>query len=153
MTDTPDTLVCQGDTLTIHFELKLEDGTLVDSTREDAEPMSLTLGEGVLIEGLEEVMLGMAVGETRQVNMEPREAFGYPEPDRLYKMERTEFDPDVELEVGMIVGFETPAGDETPGTIRELGDDWVMVDFNHPLAGHNVVFEVEVLDINPRTLN
>jgi FKBP-type peptidyl-prolyl cis-trans isomerase SlpA len=64
-------------------------------------------------------------------------------------MPRSEFPADMQLEVGMIIGFSTPSGEEVPGAIQEIKDDEIVVDFNHPLAGHEVIFDVEILEVKP----
>jgi FKBP-type peptidyl-prolyl cis-trans isomerase SlpA len=137
----------QGSTLTIHFTLALADGTPVDGT-EDGEPMTFTMGDGTMIDAFEQVMLGMGIGDKQQVSLEPRETFGFPDEENRHWMKKSDFDLDVDLEEGLLIEFSTPAGDDVPGILMEIAEDEVLVDFNHPLAGHEVIFAVEVLDIN-----
>jgi len=79
----------------------------------------------------------------------PRDAFGYPDEENIHSMPRSDFDPSVKLEPGLIIEFTTPSGETTPGAITAVETDTVTVDFNHPLAGHNIRFEVEILDVKP----
>jgi len=133
-------------TVTLHFSLTLADGTPVDGTK-DGEPMTFTMGDGAMIAAFEEVILGLGIGDKQQVSLDPRDTFGFPEQENKYWMNKSEFDPDIELEEGLMIEFSTPAEDYVPGIIMEISDDKVLVDFNHPLAGHEVVFSVEVLEI------
>lgn len=137
-----------GSEVLMHFTLSLSDGTVADSSRE-GEPMRFRMGDGSMIEGLEMVLYGLKVGDKQCLAIGPRDAFGFPDPENVHEMDRAEFDPDMELAEGMIMSFSTPSGDEIPGTLIEVTADKVKVDFNHPLAGHEVIFDVEILEIQP----
>ncbi|HEB56173.1 MAG TPA: peptidylprolyl isomerase [Gammaproteobacteria bacterium] len=130
----------------LNFTLSLTDGTVVDATEEN-QPMRLQIGDGSLIEGLEQSLYGMKAGDHQCLSIEPRDAFGFPDETNLHEMPRSEFAEDIELKPGLIIGFSTPAGDDVPGTIKDLKDDVVLVDFNHPLAGREIIFDVEVLEV------
>ncbi len=137
-----------GSEVTMHFSLTLEDGTVADATV-DGEPMTFTMGDGTMVEGLEMVLYGLKVGDKQSLSIEPRDTFGFPDEENIHTLPRSEFSDEMKIEEGMIIGFSTPSGEEIPGAILEIGDDEVKVDFNHPLAGHEVVFTVEILDIKP----
>jgi len=137
-----------GCEVTMHFTLALEDGTVADASV-DGEPMTFVMGDGTLIEGLEMVLYGLKAGEKQSLSIDPRDTFGFPEDDNIHTLARTEFSDDFNIEEGMIIGFSTPSGEEIPGAIMEITDEKVKVDFNHPLAGHEVVFSVEIVDIKP----
>lgn len=130
----------------MYYRLSLQDGTVADET-EAGEPLTFTMGDGTLIQGLELALYGMKVGEKQCLSIDPRDAFGFSDEDNVHSMPRSEFDNALNIEPGMIVAFSTPAGQEVPGTIKEITDDTVLVDFNHPLAGFEVTFDVEILDI------
>lgn len=132
--------------VTLHFSLTLADGTPVDGTV-DGEPMTFTMGDGSMIAAFEQVILGLGVGDKQQVSLEPRDTFGFPEEENKHWMKKSEFDLDVELEEGLVIEFSTPANDQVPGILMEISEDEVLVDFNHPLAGHEVVFSVEIVAI------
>ena len=132
----------------MHFTLSPADGTVADASEEN-EPLRFIMGDGTLIEGLELVLYGLKAGDKQCLSIEPRDAFGYPDEENYHTMPRAEFPENIPLEEGVVVGFETPSGEEIPGTIKELKDDEVIVDFNHPLAGHEVIFDVEILEIKP----
>ncbi|MBE9526130.1 MAG: FKBP-type peptidyl-prolyl cis-trans isomerase [Proteobacteria bacterium] len=133
-------------TVSLHFNLTLADGSPVDGTS-DGEPMNFTMGDGAMIEPFENVILGLSVGEKQQVSLDPREAFGFPDDENKHWMDRAEFKMDVELQEGLVIEFSTPEGENIPGSLVELTEDKVLVDFNHPLAGHEIIFSVEVVDI------
>ncbi len=137
-----------GSEVTMHFSLTLEDGTVADATV-DGEPMTFTMGDGTMVEGLEMVLYGLKVGDKQSLSIDPRDTFGFPDEENIHTLPRSEFSDEMKIEEGMIIGFSTPSGEEIPGAILEIGDDEVKVDFNHPLAGHEVVFTVEILDIKP----
>ena len=137
-----------GSEVTMHFSLTLEDGTVADATI-DGEPMTFTMGDGTMVEGLEMVLYGLKVGDKQSLSIDPRDTFGFPDEENIHTLPRSEFSDEMKIEEGMIIGFSTPSGDEIPGAILEIGEDEVKVDFNHPLAGHEVVFTVEILDIKP----
>ncbi len=149
--ETPDADTIQpGSRVTLHYTLRLEDGMEVDSSR-GGEPMAFVMGDGSLIEGLELVLYGLRAGDRQDIMISPRDAFGYPDEENIHSMPRSDFDPSVKLEPGLIIEFTTPSGETTPGAITAVETDTVTVDFNHPLAGHNIRFEVEILDVQPPT--
>ena len=135
-------------TVTLHLSLALEDGTVAESTFED-EPLTFTMGDGTLVAGLELGLYGLKAGATQRLVLQPQQAFGLHDPDKLHLLDREVFPRELALEPGVIIGFDTPSGEELPGTVVSLTDETVTVDFNHPLAGRVVVFEVEVLAVVP----
>lgn len=137
-----------GSEVLMHFSLSLADGTVADSTNE-GEPLRFVMGDGTLIEGLELVLYGLKQGDRQCLSIEPRDAFGFPDEENIHTLPRSEFPADIQLEAGLIIGFTTPSGEEVPGAIREIREDEVVVDFNHPLAGNEIIFDVEILEIKP----
>ncbi|VAW97147.1 FKBP-type peptidyl-prolyl cis-trans isomerase SlpA [hydrothermal vent metagenome] len=135
-----------GSDVTMHFSLSLKDGTVADGSL-DEEPLKFKMGDGTLIEGLEMVLYGLKAGDKQTLDIEPRDAFGYPDEKNFHDMPRDEFSDEFDIKEGVIISFSTPSGDEIPGTIVGVGDDIVKVDFNHPLAGHVIRFFVEILDV------
>jgi len=129
-----------------HFTLSLADGPVADSTNE-GEPLRFVMGDGTLIEGLELVLYGLKQGDRQCLSIEPRDAFGFPDEENIHTMPRSEFPTDIPLEDGLIIGFTTPSGEEVPGAIKEIKDDEVVVDFNHPLAGWIVIYEVAIIEV------
>jgi len=137
-----------GSEVLMHFTLSLADGTVADTTRE-GEPLRFVMGDGTLIEGLELVLYGLKVGDQQCLSIGPRDAFGFPDEENIHTMPRSEFPAEMQLEPGMIISFSTPSGQEIPGAIQDVKGDEVVVDFNHPLAGHEVIFDVEILEVKP----
>jgi len=137
-----------GSEVTLYFTLSLTDGTIADATEKD-QPMHFFMGDGTFIEGLELVLYGLKVGDQQCLSIGPRDAFGLSDEESVHEIPRDDFPPEVELDEGLIMGFSTPSGEEIPGTIKKVGKEMVEVDFNHPLAGHEVIFDVEILEIKP----
>ncbi len=131
----------------LHFDLKLEDGSAADSTRVYNKPAKMVMGDGSLTANFERCLLGLKKGDKKSVTLPPEDAFGMPNPDNIYFMDRTKFDATSELEVGMIMGFAQNDGNELPGLIRAIEGHSVTVDFNHPLSGQTVIFDVEIVDV------
>lgn len=145
MTDAQQT-IRSGSRVLMHFSLALPDGTEAVSTF-DGEPEQVVLGGGDLTEGLEQAIIGLKKGDRQTLELTPNQAFGAWEEDKLQWLPRKDFSPELALEPGLAIAFETPSGEEVPGTITEVGEHRVNVDFNHPLAGVDVVFSVEILEV------
>jgi len=132
----------------MHYTLTLEDGTVADTSRGD-QPLRFTLGDDTMIAGLERVLYGLKPGDHQVLRIAPADAFGYPDESNIHTLPLTDFPEHMELEPGVIIEFALPSGEPVPGTVTELRGDEVVVDFNHPLAGHEITFDVEVLAIDP----
>lgn len=142
------TVIQRGSTVTLHYTLSLLEGTVVESSL-DEEPVVVVIGQGDLLPALERRLLGMQSGERARFEIPCLEAYGPATEPQLQVLARDEFPDDMPLKPGMVIGFETPTGIEVPGTIREVSDREVVVDFAHPLAGHDLVFEVEIVAVRP----
>jgi len=138
----------EGSTVTLHLSLALEDGRIAESTF-DGAPHTFTLGDGSLLPGLELALYGLRPGDTQRLVLHPEQAFGVRDPARLHTMPRAAFADDINLEPGLIIGFTDSSGEELPGTVLSMTEATVEVDFNHPLAGHAITFEVEIIDVIP----
>lgn len=136
----------------LHFDLKLEDGSAADSTRVNNKPAKLVMGDGSLTPNFEDCLLGLKAGDKKSFTLAANDAFGEPNPNNIHYMERSRFGADLEVEEGMILAFSQPDGSEIPGIIRSVAGDSVTVDFNHPLAGQTVIFDVEIIDVKPTNL-
>ncbi len=142
-------VVAAGSVVTVAYTLSLADSTTVDVATPD-EPFQFVVGDGAWIAGLEEVLIGMQVGERHHYLIAAEEAFGLPDPEQVHTLPRNTFQAEVEdeaLEPGVVLSFEAPSGDLVPATIVALREDEVDVDFNHPLAGRDLQFEVKLLAI------
>ncbi|NVK36964.1 MAG: FKBP-type peptidyl-prolyl cis-trans isomerase [Gammaproteobacteria bacterium] len=139
--------IAQGKQVQLHFALKLDDGQVVDSTF-DRQPATLVVGDGNLPEGFEELIIGLEAGDKKSFVVPPEKAFAQPNPNNIQHMKRSDFAADMDLEVGMVVSFADANNAELPGVIKQVEDNLVIVDFNHPLAGKALTFDVEILDVN-----
>lgn len=134
-----------GDTVTVNYTGKLEDGTIFDtSLSEGREPLEAKLGEGQLISGFENGLLEMSTGESKVIEIEPEQAYGEYNPELRTKINKSQFPPNVQV-------GETLQGNSSRGPIMvkvwEVDEETVTIDANHPLAGQKLIFEVEVTNI------
>lgn len=137
-----------GSRVMLHYTLSLGDGTVVDSTR-DAGPATLTLGSGELVEILEQRLFGLQEGERRHFMISATESRMPASADALQTLARSDFPADMVLEAGQVLGFQTPSGEEVPGLLVSVSNSEVVVDFSHPLAGRDLIFDVEILAVEP----
>ena len=137
-----------GSRATLHLSIALEDGTEALSTFGD-EPVELTLGDGTLQPGLELAIYGLSAGDRQTLNLLPEQAYGPRDPALIQHMPMTDFEADFTPKPGQIIAFALPNEEEAAGTILEVDEGRVEVDFNHPLAGHEITFTVEILDVKP----
>ncbi len=128
-----------------HIQVVLEDGSVADDTRQAGQPMWIYLGQGHISEAFEAQLTRLSEGDRQRFTLAAEDAFGPSNPDAVVHMERGRFSPDIALELGTIVAFSGVGGQQSQGVIRALAGDSVTVDFNHPLAGHRLTFDVEVL--------
>ncbi|MAR89506.1 MAG: peptidylprolyl isomerase [Pseudomonadota bacterium] len=136
-----------GKRVTLHFSVLLMDGEVVDSTRERA-PATFTVGDGNLLPGFEQSIFGLKAGDKRSVVLEAENAFGPHNPDNIQTMGRHLFrGQNIDLQPGVVVSFADPSKAELPGVIQAVDDDKVVVDFNHPLAGRDLTFQVEIINV------
>ena len=132
----------------MHFTIKLADGSAADSTKVNNKPAKFRMGDGSLTVNFEKCLLGLTEGESKSFALAPEDAFGIPNPDNFYYVERSKFSAEAPAEVGAIIAFTQPDGTELPGIIRDVTGESVTVDFNHPLAGQALTFDVDVISIN-----
>lgn len=140
-------IISQGSSVVMYFSITLEDGTVAETT-ELGDPLYFVMGDETIIEGLELALYGLKAGDKQSLKIGPETAYGYSDPENVHAMALSEFPDDMHVECGMIVNFAMPDEEEYPGMIKEVGSKQVTVDFNHPLAGHEIVFEVEILEVS-----
>jgi FKBP-type peptidyl-prolyl cis-trans isomerase SlpA len=146
--ETKNTLIQANSEVILHFDLKLADGSAADSTRVNNKPAKLVIGDGSLTPNFEGCLLGLKAKDKKSFTLEANDAFGMPNPDNIHHLERSKFSAETPAEEGMIIAFNQPDGSELPGIIREVTGDSVTVDFNHPLAGQVITFDVEIISVN-----
>ena len=135
----------QNTEVTLHFALRLENGDTVDSTF-DKDPATFKVGDGNLLPGFEAALFGFKTGDKRTLEILPENAFGQPNPQNVQVIPRSQF-KDMELSEGLLVIFNDAANTELPGVVKAFDDDQVTIDFNHPLAGKTLIFDVEIKDV------
>ncbi|WP_010138436.1 FKBP-type peptidyl-prolyl cis-trans isomerase [Oceanicola sp. S124] len=135
-----------GDTVRIHYTGTLTDGTQFDSSS-GREPLEFTVGSGQIILGLDKAIPGMAVGDSKTVQIPCDEAYGPHNPEGLQQVPRSAIPDTIPLELGLQLQMQTPQGQAVPVTVTEITDEAVTLDANHMLAGKDLVFAVEVVEI------
>jgi peptidylprolyl isomerase len=136
----------EGDTVKVHYTGTIADGTVFDSSRE-REPLEFTIGQGQLIPGFEKAVVGMNVGDTNKVTIPSGEAYGDKKDDMVIDVDRGQIPPDIKPEVGQQLQIQQKDGGAIPVVITEVTDETVQLDANHPLAGQDLTFEIEVVDV------
>ena len=147
----PVNLVQPGSFLTLHYRLAGPDGAAIVDTF-GGQPATLSLGSGQLAPAIEARLVGLAEGAEQRIELPPGAAFGERNPELVQRVSlallRELGDPDADYAVGDVVQFPTPDGAGAyAGVVRELGEGWLLFDFNHPLAGQPVSFEVRLLGV------
>jgi FKBP-type peptidyl-prolyl cis-trans isomerase SlyD len=138
--------VSDGRTVSIEYTLKLEDQSVVESNV-GGEPLTYTQGTHHIIPGLENALAGMKVGENKEVTIAPEEGYGHVNEDAFKEVGKDQIPPDA-MKVGTMLQGRDPNGSSFAVRISEIKDETVVLDFNHPLAGKTLVFDVKVLDIH-----
>lgn len=129
------------------MEIMLEDGSTADSTKASGKPARLNIGDNSLSPAFEAELETLKEGDKHKFTLQAVDAFGESNPDAIHYLDKTRFPADLKLEEGVIVSFAGPGGSEIPGIVREVAGDSVTVDLNHPLAGHNITFDIEVTQV------
>ncbi|WP_434931396.1 FKBP-type peptidyl-prolyl cis-trans isomerase [Shewanella sp. HL-SH5] len=130
-----------------HMNLILEDGSTADSTKASGKPARFNLGDQSLSPALEAQIKHLSEGDKHIFTLDAKDAFGESNPDAIHHMDRSRFPANMKLEAGVIVSFSGPGGSEIPGIVRETIGDSITVDLNHPLAGHKITFELDVVQV------
>jgi peptidylprolyl isomerase len=145
MSEDTDTTAQSGQQVKVHYKGTLDDGTVFDSSRDRGQTLEFTVGAKTLLPDFEEAVVGMAVGETKVFNIE--EAYGPRQNEAVVKVPVTAFPEDFEFKVGNAVRGTNDDGQVVQAVISSLDDDGVVLDHNHPLAGQNLNFEIELVEI------
>ena len=135
-----------GDTVRIHYTGTLTNGEQFDSSR-DKQPIEFTLGKGQMIAGFEAAVDGMTLGERKTVTIPSDEAYGAHDPALLQEVPKTRLPPDLELKIGMVVQAADATGRSMRLSVQEIRDETVIFDANHPLAGKDLVFDIELVEL------
>jgi peptidylprolyl isomerase len=135
-----------GDKVKVHYHGRLEDGTTFDSS-EGREPLEFEVGSGMVIKGFDDGVMGMNVGAKKTINIPVDEAYGPRDPERIVEFPKANFPPDMKPEAGMRLNMTGGQGEVIPVVIAEVGDEVVILDANHPLAGEPLIFDIELVEI------
>jgi peptidylprolyl isomerase len=136
-----------GSTVHIHYTGRIEDGTVFDTSR-NRDPLSFTLGEGTVIPGFEDAVQGMKEGEEKSVTIPAEEAYGPRREDLIHEVERERLPDDLDPEVGQQLDLRTPEGQTIRVEVSEVTEASVSLDANHPLAGRDLTFDIELVSVD-----
>ena len=138
--------VKSGDKVKVHYHGKLTSGVTFDSSA-GREPLEFEVGSGMVIKGFDEGVTGMIVGEKKTINIPADEAYGPVNPDMLMDFPKERFPADLQLELGMQLMMSDPSGQQFPVKVNEIKEDVIVLDGNHPLAGEELIFDLELVEI------
>ena len=135
-----------GDSVSIHYTGKLQDGTVFDSSR-DRDPLQFAIGNGEVIPGFEAAVVGMTPGDAKTEVIPAEKAYGPRQPEMVMVVERQQIPADIPLDVGLQLQLQGPAGQTVPVLVTDLSEAEVTLDANHPLAGETLIFDIELVAI------
>lgn len=138
----------KGDTVKAHYTGKLANGEIFDSSKE-REPLEFTLGKGQLIPGFEAAVEGKEAGDSVTVVISPKDAYGETDPEMVFTVPRAQVPDNIPLEVGTPLHLSNDKGQQMDVVITEVGPDELTLDANHPLAGKELTFDIEIIDHKP----
>jgi len=138
--------VKENDTVKVHYTGKLSDGQVFDSSLE-REPLEIQLGQGMLIPGFEKGIIDMKLNEKKTINIPVAEAYGDVQKELMYEVKKEQLPQDMAPEVGMGLASKDPEGKEVQFRVAEVNEDHIIVDANHPLAGQDLTFDLELVEI------
>jgi len=131
----------------MHYSIALTNGNIIEDSFDD-EPVEITMGHGDVTEGMELALFGLKEGDTQTLTLTPEQGFGLRDDDNISDMPLSDFPKELPPEDGLSYSFESSDGEEIPGTVIGIKDDAVTIDFNHPLAGQEIVFTVQIMGVN-----
>ena len=140
----------KGDKVKVHYHGRLTDGTTFDSSQ-GRQPLEFEVGSGMVIKGFDDGVTGMSVGDKKTISIPPDEAYGPRQEEMLIAFPRSNFPPDIEPEIGMTLHMHGENGQELPVVVTAVNAETVTLDANHPLAGHELVFDIELVDVKGKS--
>ena len=139
--------VKKGDKIKVHYTGKLQDGSVFDSSI-DREPLEFEVGAGMMIAGFDAAVNGMKIGDKKVAEIPANEAYGEVNKEMIVEVKRTQLPPDLEPQVGQQLGMQQPNGQSVPVVVAEVKEESIVIDANHPLAGKDLIFEIELMEIS-----
>jgi len=137
----------KGDMVQVEYVGKLEDGTVFDSSDKHEAPLKFTLGNGEIIKGFEDAIIGMKIGDEKEIKLQPNDAYGDYNPELVKDIPKNSFPEDQDVQAGMVFMMSLPNGRQIPVKISEVKEEAVTVDLNPPLAGKTLVFKIKLVEI------
>ena len=131
----------------MHYSIALTNGIEIESSFND-EPVEINMGSGDVTEGMELALFGLKEGDKQTLTLTAEQGFGVRDEDNIHEMPLSDFPENLLPEVGLSYSFESPEDGEIPGTVLSIKDDMAEIDFNHPLAGQEIIFTVDILGVN-----
>jgi FKBP-type peptidyl-prolyl cis-trans isomerase 2 len=138
--------VKSGDKVKVHYHGRLTDGQTFDKS-EGREPLEFEVGSGMVIKGFDDGVTGMSVGDKKTISIPFNEAYGPKNPDMIIDMPKDRFPKDIELEIGMPLAMSDGQGQQFEVIVTQLKEESVVLDANHPLAGQDLIFDLELIEI------
>lgn len=144
-----ESIVKKGDKIKVDYTGTFDDGTVFDTSQhgEHSHPLEFEAGAGQVIKGFDEAVIGMKKGEEKSIKIKPCDAYGDSNPDMIKNVPKDKFPQGQEIKAGMMIALATPDGKQFPAVIKEVNDNEVIIDLNHPLAGKNLNFKIKLTDI------
>lgn len=142
----PERVVMSGDSIRVEYEGRLENGDIFDSSQMHGKTLDFTAGAGQMIKGFDSAVIGMTVGEEKEITLNPEDAYGEYDPTLVRRFPKGDAPPGIA--VGDMIALSGPGGAQIPATVTEVTDDEVVVDMNHELAGKVLIFKIKVIDIS-----
>jgi len=139
----------KGNKVKIEYEGSLDNGKVFDSSEKHGQPLEFVIGEGKVIPGFENVVIGMEKGQEKTVKIESKDAYGEKRPELMKKIPKTQLPKEAQDKVqpGMVLGMQTPQGQQASVMVVDVGKDDITLDLNHPLAGQNLTFKIKVVGV------
>ncbi|MGC9435269.1 MAG: FKBP-type peptidyl-prolyl cis-trans isomerase [Methanomicrobiales archaeon] len=141
------TVAQEGDTVRVHYTGKFEDGTVFGSSLDEDEPLEITVGAGAVIPGVDAALAGMEEGETKTITVSPDEGFGERRDGLVQAIDREQIPEEIEPEVGQQLSVQLQNGETITMTVTDMDENSVTLDANHPLAGHTLTFDLQMIEV------
>jgi len=138
--------VKNGDKIKVHYHGRLTTGETFDSS-EGRQPLEFEVGSGMVIKGFDDGVMGMKVGDKKTINIPADQAYGEKSPEMMIEFPKSQFPPEIDLQVGTQLMMSSASGQQFPVKIAEIKDDSVILDANHHLAGEELIFDLELVEI------
>lgn len=135
----------KGNKIKVDYTGSFEDGEVFDASEKHGKPLEFEAGAGMVVPGFDAAVIGMEVGEEKEVTLKPEEAYGMPNEQAVQKVPKDKFPK--EAKEGMMIGVPLPNGQQMPAKITKIDDKEVTIDMNHPMAGKTLIFKIKILEI------